>query len=98
MFAHPEAAYNEELDDLPDPRLYKINVDHLHMYVLLFMAYPERPNPCSCYIYYLRHVDERQHEFQERIDYAWASVDKPNMVQREFSVILSSSLSSTTIV
>jgi hypothetical protein len=76
---HPEAAYNEELDDLPDPRLYKINVDHLHMYVLLYMAYPERPNPCSCYIYYLRHVDERQHEFQERIDYAWASVDKPNI-------------------
>jgi hypothetical protein len=60
---HHDSAYNEELDDLPDPRLYKIDVDNLHMHVLVYMAYPERPNPCSCYLYYLRHVDERKHEF-----------------------------------
>jgi hypothetical protein len=76
---HHDSAYNEELDDLPDPRLYKIDVDHLHMYVLLYMAYPERLNPCSCYIYYLRHVDEKQREFQECIDRAWTSLDKPNI-------------------
>jgi hypothetical protein len=56
---HPESAYNEELDDLPDPRLYHIDVDKLHMHVLVYLHYPERPNPCSCYIYYLRHVDVR---------------------------------------
>jgi hypothetical protein len=49
------------------------------MNVLLYLHYPERVNPCSCYLYYLRHVDERKHEFQERIDYAWASVDKPSL-------------------
>ena len=75
---HHADAYNEELDDLPDPRLYRIDVDILHMNVLLYLHFPERVNPCSCYLYYLRHVDEKKHEFQERIDYAWASVDKPN--------------------
>jgi hypothetical protein len=76
---HHASAYNEELDDLPDPRLYHIDVDKLHMNVLLYLHFPERVNPCSCYLYYLRHIDERKHEFQERIDYAWASVDKPNI-------------------
>ena len=61
---HHESAYNEELDDLPDPRLYRIDVDQLHMNVLLYLHYPERVNPCSCYLYYLRHVDERKREFR----------------------------------
>jgi hypothetical protein len=47
---HHPSAYNEEYDDLPDPRLYKINVDEIHMNVLLYMAYPEHPNPVCCYI------------------------------------------------
>jgi hypothetical protein len=75
---HHESAYNEELDDLPDPRLYDINVDDLHMHLLLYMTYPERPNPVSCYIHCLRHVDERKREFQDCIDAAWSSLDKPH--------------------
>ncbi len=68
------------MDDLPDPRLYDINVDdlHMHLLLLLYMAYPERPNPVSCYIQYLRHVDETKREFQDWIDEAWSSLDKPH--------------------
>ncbi len=73
-----DSAYDEELDDLPDPRLYDINVDDLlHMHLLLHMAYPERPNPVSCYIQYRRHVDITKSHFQEWIDDAWKSLDKP---------------------
>ncbi len=75
---HHESAYNEELDDLPDPRLYGIHVDELHMHLLLYMAYPERPNPVSCYIQYLRHVDQRKSELQNWIADAWKSLDKPH--------------------
>ncbi len=75
---HHENAYNEKLDDLPDPRLYGINVDELHMHLLLYMAYPERPNPVSCYIQYLRHVDKTKGEFQDWINAAWTSLDKPH--------------------
>jgi hypothetical protein len=74
---HHDSAYYEELDDLPDPRIYDINVDDLHMHMLLHMSYPDRPNPVSCYIQYLRHVDKIKSHFQEYIDEAWKSLDKP---------------------
>ncbi len=75
---HHPSAYHEEYDDLPDRRIYNINVDEIHMNVLLYMAYPERPNPVCCYIEYLRRVDIRKREFQDRIDDAWKTLDMPH--------------------
>ena len=63
--------YIEEIDNLPDPRIYGINVEMLNMYVLLYLANPTRPHPFHLYEQYMRHVDPVQKEYQVTVEWAW---------------------------
>ena len=61
----------EEIDNLPDPRIYGIDVEQLHLHVLLFLAKPERTHPFHQYEQYMRHVDPVRMEYQVTVDGAW---------------------------
>ena len=63
--------YIEEIDNLPDPRIYDINVEMLNIYVLLYLANPTRPHPFHLYEQYMRHVDPVQKEYQVTVEWAW---------------------------
>ena len=61
----------EEIDNLPDPRIYGIDVELLNLNVLLFLTNPERPHPLHQYEQYMRHVDPVRMEYQVTVDWAW---------------------------
>ena len=61
----------EEIDNLPDPRIYGIDVEQLNLNVLLFLANPERTHPLHQYEQYMRHVDPVRMEYQVTVDWAW---------------------------
>jgi hypothetical protein len=63
--------YIEEIDNLPDPRIYGIDVELLNMFVLIYLANPERPHPFHLYEQYMRHVDPVQKEYQVTVEWAW---------------------------
>jgi hypothetical protein len=63
--------YIEEVDNLPDPRIYNVDVELLNIYVLLFMAHPERLHPIHQYEQYMRHVDPLKRDYQVAVDWAW---------------------------
>jgi hypothetical protein len=63
--------YSDEIDNLPDPRLFNINVDDLYVHVVIFMHGAVRLNLFHHYERYLRLVDPVQREYQIAIDLAW---------------------------
>jgi hypothetical protein len=64
--------YNEEIDDLPDPRHYDISVEDLHLHVLLFMqAQDTSQHPFHDYERYLRWIDPDKKEYRISVALAW---------------------------
>ena len=64
--------YNDEIDDLPDPRHYDISVEDLHLHVLLFMQEADTSrHPFHDYERYLRWIDPDKREYRISVALAW---------------------------
>jgi hypothetical protein len=63
--------YSDEIDDLPDPRIYNISVEDLYVHVLLFIQDAQGPNAFHHYERYLRWVDPVKGDYQKAINLAW---------------------------
>ncbi len=63
--------YSDEIDNLPDPRLYNISVEDLYVHVLLFIQDAQGPNAFHHHERYLRWVDPVKKEYQVAINLAW---------------------------
>jgi hypothetical protein len=64
--------YSDEIDDLPDPRLYNISVEDLYLHVLLFMQAEDTDRHAfNDYDRYLRWVDPVKKDYQITVNLAW---------------------------
>jgi hypothetical protein len=64
-------SYSDEIDNLPDPRIYGIRVEDLYVHVLLFIQDAQGPNAFHHYERYLRWIDPVKRDYQDAINLAW---------------------------
>jgi hypothetical protein len=62
-------SYSDEIDNLPDPRIYNISVEDLYVHVLLFIQDAQGPNAFHHYERYLRWVDPDKKDYQDAINF-----------------------------
>jgi hypothetical protein len=81
--------YNEEIDDLPDPRHYNISVEALYMHVILFMQVEDTErHPFHDYDRYLRWVDPVKTDYQITVNLAWDTLYQESNPKRRIRSIL----------
>jgi len=81
--------YNDEIDDLPDPRHYDISVEDLHLHVLLFMQEADTSrHPFHDYERYLRWIDPVKREYRISVAWAWNTLYSESPPTRRIRSIL----------
>ena len=81
--------YNDEIDDLPDPRHYDISVEDLHVHVLLFMqAEDTARHPFHHYERYIRWVDPVKRKYRISVALAWDTLYSDSPSTRRIRSIL----------
>jgi hypothetical protein len=81
--------YSDEIDDLPDPRHYDINVECLYLHVLLFMQeYDTTRHPFHDYGNYLRWIDPVKKEYRTSVALAWDTLYSESPPKRRIKSIV----------
>jgi hypothetical protein len=81
--------YSDEIDDLPDPRHYDINVECLYLHVLLFMQeYDTTRHPFHDYGNYLRWIDPDKKEYRTSVALAWDTLYSESPPKRRIKSIV----------
>jgi hypothetical protein len=80
--------YSDEIDNLPDPRIYNISVEDLYVHVLLFIQDAQGPNAFHHYERYLRYVDPIKREYQVAINLAWDTLYNESPSRRRIQSLL----------
>ena len=72
----PGVGYEDEFDDLPDPRLYNVDMKEMLLYVYMFIhtSDDDDNHPFFNYERYVRLIDQDKDAYQETIDAAWKSL------------------------
>ena len=72
----PGVGYEDEFDNLPDPRLYNVDMKEMLLWVYIFIHKSDDDNnhPFFNYERYLRLVDHNKDAYQSAIDAAWNSL------------------------
>jgi hypothetical protein len=81
--------YSDEIDDLPDPRHYNINVECLYLHVLLFLQeYDTTRHPFHDYGNYLRWIDPDKKEYRTSVALAWDTLYSESPPKRRIKSIV----------
>ena len=82
-------SYEDEFDDLPDPRLYNVDMKELLLYVYMFIhTHDDDANhPFFNYERYVRLIDQDKDAYQTTIDNAWKSLQTVDIVNEPLQLV-----------
>ncbi len=85
----PGVGYEDEFDDLPDPRLYNVDMKEMLLYVYIFIHTSDDDNnhPFFNYERYLRLIDQNKDAYQSAIDAAWNSLKTVDIANEPLKLV-----------
>ena len=81
--------YEDEFDDLPDPRLYSVDVQMLLTWVFIFIyaRHDDNTHPFFNYERYVRFVDPDSVAYQSAIDAAWGTLQAVDVANEPLKLV-----------
>ena len=85
----PGVGYDDEFDDLPDPRLYNVDMKEMLLYVYIFIhtSDDDDNHPFFNYERYVRLIDQDKDAYQETIDTAWKSLEAVDIANEPLRLV-----------